>query len=272
MERKIECINFDLDSVLYIPSDFLEAALLMTIRAMTETGLKASPKKALKVLKEIRSVNPNAKDHFDQLCLHFNGTSDPLIIAAGIEKYWDCKIGMMITAPETKITLSSLYKKYPLAIVSNGPSLKQAGKIVRLGLSHFFSRGDTHLKVQKHLFYAASEKRKMKPYPFLWLKSRKEIGYRFSRALMVGDRYWEDIFGARRLGMIAVKVNQGPHHQESVSEAFERIFRTRPEVSFFMKRHGKDEILRLMEPHYTIPSLGELEKTVDRIEKNLNRV
>ncbi len=38
MERKIECINFDLDSVLYIPSDFLETTLLISIRAMIEGG------------------------------------------------------------------------------------------------------------------------------------------------------------------------------------------------------------------------------------------
>lgn len=143
---------------------------------------------------------------------------------------------------------------------------------MRLGLSHFFSRYDIRLKVQKHLFYATSEKRKMKPYPFLWLKSKKELGYKFSRALMVGDRYWEDIFGARRLGMIAIKVDQGPHCQESVKEAFERAFRTRPEVSFFLKRHTKKEILKLMEPDHTISSLGELEKTVARIEKGLNEV
>ncbi|MBU2499377.1 MAG: HAD family hydrolase [Proteobacteria bacterium] len=269
MERKIECINFDLDSVLYIPSDFLEATLLMTIRAMTETGLKASPKKALKKLKEIRAIDPNAKDHFDQLCLHFNGSSDPLIVAAGIEKYWDCKIGMMTSAPETKLTLRSLYEKYPLAIVSNGPPLKQAGKIVRLGLSHFFSRYDARLKVQNHLFYATSEKRKMKPYPYLWLKSKKAIDYKFPRALMVGDRLWEDVFGARRLGMIAIRVNQGPHSHETVKKAFENASERKAEISFFLKRHTKEEILELMEPDYSITSLGELEKTVSRIEKNL---
>ncbi|MCG2777094.1 MAG: hypothetical protein L6406_15595, partial [Desulfobacterales bacterium] len=89
MKRKIECINFDLDSVLYIPSEFLETALRMSVKAMMQTGLKASLNEALQKLIEIRFLNSNAKNHFNELCFYFNKKYDPLIIAAGIEKYWD---------------------------------------------------------------------------------------------------------------------------------------------------------------------------------------
>jgi FMN phosphatase YigB (HAD superfamily) len=269
MERNIECIIFDLDSVLYIPSDFLETTLMISVRAMIDAGLKATPKRALKKLKEIRSIDPNGKDHFDRLCFHFNKRHDPLVIATGIEKYWDCKIGIMTSSPETSHVLSALHEKYPLAIVSNGPPLKQAGKVVRLGLSHFFARYDTRLKIQKHFFYAASERTKMKPYPHLWQQSRKDIGYHFPRALMVGDRNWEDVFGARRLGMIAIKVNQGPHSHETVQEAFEKASQSKGMMAYFMERHTKQEILQLMEPNHTIPSLRELEKAIAQIEEPL---
>ena len=96
MKRKIECINFDLDSVLYIPSEFLETALRMSVKAMMQTGLKAGLDEALQKLIEIRFLNSNAKNHFNELCFYFNKKYDPLIIAAGIEKYWDCKIGTMM--------------------------------------------------------------------------------------------------------------------------------------------------------------------------------
>ena len=86
---------------------------------------------------------------------------------------------------------------------------------------------------------------------------------------MVGDRHWEDIFGARRLGMIAIKVNQGSQSHETLKKAFEKASKRKAEISFFLKRHTKDQILKLMEPDYSIPSLGELEKTVSRIEKSL---
>ncbi|PKN26010.1 MAG: hypothetical protein CVU64_18755 [Deltaproteobacteria bacterium HGW-Deltaproteobacteria-21] len=268
MARKIECINFDLDSVLYVPSDFLETTLLISIRAMIEVGLKAETKEALKRLQEIRSADPNARDHFDRLCLHFNKRFDPVVIAAGIEKYWDCKIGLMTSAPESKALLSSLYRKYPLAIISNGPPLKQAGKIVRLGISHFFSRLDSDQE-QTHLFYATAEEGKMKPYPYLWRMSRKEVGYAPQRALMVGDRFWEDIFGAKRLGMVTVKINQGHHSRETIGEALERGFRSAKTSGYFLRRHSKEEIRRLMTPDHAITSLGKLEEVIQEVEERL---
>lgn len=269
MKGNIECIHFDLDSVLYVPSEFLETTLLMSIKGMIQTGLKAGLSEALAKLKEIRTVDSNAKDHFDQLCLHFNKTLDPLIIAAGVERYWDCKIGIMTSAPESNVILSTFFNRYPLTIISNGPPLKQAGKIVRLGLSHFFSQHDPDLNVQKHLFYCTDEKNREKPFPYLWLQSQKDIGYRFSRALMVGDRYWNDIFGARRLGMIAIKINQGPHARETIQEVFDREWQSGENRAFFSQYHSEKEIMALMEPDYTIDSLKKLEKVVADIERAL---
>jgi FMN phosphatase YigB (HAD superfamily) len=267
MRKEIQCINFDLDSVLYIPSDFLDSTLLMSIKAMMQTGLKAELREALEKLKEIRSIDSNAKDHFDKLCLFFNKKYDPLIIAAGIEKYWDCKIGNMTTAPETMFVLSTLYPAYPLSIISNGPALKQAGKIVRLGLAHFFSKYDKSLQLNQHYFYATAKKTQVKPFPHLWLQSRKDIGYEFPSAVMVGDRYWEDIFGANRLGMITVKINRGSHLEETIETAFEKAMQTPEMKNHFLKKHSRREIFSLMTPDYTINSLQELVKLLDIIQK-----
>jgi putative hydrolase of the HAD superfamily len=267
-DRKIECIAFDLDSVLYIPSEFLETALLISVRAMIEVGLKTTPAKGVKKLKEIRMADPNARDHFDRLCLHFNGKFNPLIISAGIEKYWDCKVGFMTSAPESKALLGFLHDQYPLAIVSNGPPLKQAGKIVRLGLSHFFSRTVPREKIQTHLFYATSEQGRVKPFPYLWSLARREVGYRPARSLMVGDRFWEDMFGAKRLGMITVKINQGAHAQETLEDALKRGLRSRREKAYFLQRHSAEEIRRLMTPDYTISNIGRLGAVVEKVESS----
>ena len=264
--RRIECIAFDLDSVLYIPSEFLETTLLVSVRAMIEVGLKTTPARGLRKLKEIRAADPNARDHFDRLCLHFNGKFNPIVISAGIEKYWDCKIGFMTSAPGAKAVLSWLHDKYPLAVVSNGPPLKQAGKIVRLGLSHFFSRTAPGEKVQTHLFYATAEEGRVKPYPYLWGLARGAVGYRPTRSLMVGDRFWEDMFGAKRLGMITVKITQGAHAQEDPDEALERGLRSRKAKAYFLRHHSLEEIRGLMSPDYTISSIGKLQEVVQRVE------
>ena len=266
MKSKIACIHFDLDSVLYVPADFLETTLQVSVNAMIQAGLRAEQKTALSRLLEIRSLDSNAKDHFNQLCLYFNKTYDPIIIAAGVEKYWDCKISLMTSAPEANPILNLLYSKYPLTIITNGPPIKQAGKIIRLGLNHFFSRYDDKMNLRKHYFYASDESEKRKPYPHLWLQAQKDMGFDFSRAIMVGDRYLQDIFAAKRLGMITVKVNQGTHADEAAEEAFEAYQRLEAKHPFFSMEHSPEHARSMMIPDYTIHHLQELEGIVNRIE------
>jgi FMN phosphatase YigB (HAD superfamily) len=266
MTKKIACIHFDLDSVLYVPADFLETALQMSVNAMIQAGLRAEQKTALSRIWKIRSLDSNAKDHFNKLCFHFNSEYDPIIIAAGVEKYWDCKISLMTSAPETNPILNLLYSKYPLTIITNGPPIKQAGKITRLNLNHYFSRYDSKMNLRKHYFYASDESEKRKPYPNLWLKAQKDMGFDFSRAIMVGDRYLQDIFGAKRLGMITVKLNQGAHTDEAIDEAFEAYQRLVVRHPFFSREHSPEHVRSLMAPDYTISHLKELVGVIDAIE------
>ena len=266
MKKKIESIHFDLDSVLYIPSDFLDTALQMSVNIMIQVGLRAEKQEALQKLGEIRSLDSNAKDHFNQLCFHFNKEYDPIIIAAGVEKYWDCKISLMTSAPEANPILNVLYARYPLTIITNGPPIKQAGKIIRLNLNHFFSRYDGEMNLRKHYFYASKESEKQKPYPDLWIKAQKDIGFDFSRAVMVGDRYLYDIFGAKRLGMITVKVDQGAHAVESIEEALEAYRHMEAGHPFFSNHHSRQQVRSMMIPDYTISHLKELETVIDGIE------
>lgn len=114
---KIDCIHFDLDSVLYLPSDFLAAALRLSVRAMIQYGLKASLDEALAKLEEIRRQDANAADHFDRLCLYFNGAYEAVIIAAGVEKYWDAKQGNMMVSPDAHFVLNHLSQRYPLTLL-----------------------------------------------------------------------------------------------------------------------------------------------------------
>ena len=86
---------------------------------------------------------------------------------------------------------------------------------------------------------------------------------------MVGDRYWEDIFGANRLGMITVKINRGQHSNETPKGAFENAFKSEVMKTCFIKDYSKKEIMTLMKPSYTIDSLLELERLILGIEKNL---
>jgi len=83
---------------------------------------------------------------------------------------------------------------------------------------------------------------------------------------MVGDRYLQDIFGAKRLGMTTVKVKQGAHAEEVIDEAFETYQRLEAKHPFFSKEHSPERVRSMMIPDYTIYHLKELEEVVDGIE------
>ena len=262
---KIECIHFDLDSVLYIPAAFLENTLNLTVRVMIENGLQADFDEALAKLHEIRSEDSNAGDHFDLLCEHFNGCLDPIIIASGVEKYWDCKSGNMMAAPHAHYVLGRLAQNYPLSIISNGRPVKQAGKLIRLELAHFFTRYDSEKGVYERFFYATDDPANAKPHPYLWQQSQQDVSFAFENAIMVGDRLWADMLGAKLLGMTTVKMNQGEHRFETPEQAYEKnsfmvdqLFDTPP---------AQETVIGLMQPDFEINSLEDLVGVVKEIEK-----
>ena len=263
MPVKIECIHFDLDSVLYIPSAFLENTLKLSVKVMIETGLRAGFEEALEKLKEIRAADSNAGDHFDRLCEHFNGRFDPIVIASGVEKYWDCKSGNMMAAPHAHYVLGSLSQRFPISIISNGRPVKQAAKLVRLGLAHFFTHYDLRKGVYERFFYATDDATRAKPNPFLWERARQNMNFSYGHAIMVGDRYWADMLGAKLLGMTTVKINQGEHCDETLVDAYEKNFKHAP-VSGITA--NSEDIKSAMQPDYIIDSLEELPDLVSRIE------
>jgi putative hydrolase of the HAD superfamily len=258
---KIQCIHFDLDSVLYLPSDFLQSALRLSVQAMIQYGLKADPQEALDVLLAIRSEDSNAADHFNRLVEHFNGEYDPVIIAAGVEKYWDSKQSNMLCTANAFSVLRILSRKYPLTIVTNGIPVKQAGKLIRLGLCQFFIDFDPLSGLGRKRIYATARANEMKPFPFLWERAQGELKFDYHRCLMIGDRYWADIFGAKRLGMTTIKITQGEHRHESKEKALQRGMSKPQHLS-----GNPETILLQMEPDYIIADLIELLAIVEQIE------
>jgi len=261
---KIECIQFDLDSVLYIPAAFLENTLNLTVRVMIENGLQADFEPALDKLNEIRSEDSNAGNHFDLLCEHFNGASDPMIIASGVEKYWDCKAGNMMAAPHAHYVLGRLAQNYPLSIISNGRPVKQAGKLIRLELAHFFTRYDSDKGVYQRFFYATDDAASAKPHPYLWQQSQLDVSFTFENAIMVGDRYWADMLGAKLLGMTTVKINQGEHRFETIGQAYEKNFYMIDKL--FDTPPAQETVMDFMQPDFEINSLEDLLGVIKEIE------
>ena len=261
---EIECIFFDLDAVLYIPADFLDVTLELTVKAMIQHGLRATPREALQALMEIRKGDSNGKDHLDQLCMRLNGHADSVVIAAGVEKYWDCKMGNMMPAQGAHKVLTSLASRYPLAVISNGDPKKQAGKLIRLTLDHYFATYGKGMILERHNVYSTLGAKK-KPHPHLWQKAAKEIGCRLENSVMVGDRYVVDLMGAKRLGMTTIKVNQGKYKEETPEESYED---KREELAELFPDMTRKEALDLMQPDHVTRKLSRIPELIERIERS----
>jgi FMN phosphatase YigB (HAD superfamily) len=101
----------------------------------------------------------------------------------------------------------------------------------------------------------------MKPHPFLWEKAQQELGFDYSQCLMVGDRYWADMLGAKRLGMTTIKINQGEHSRETPDEAMHRGL----QGAIQQLQEAPVALLREMKPDFVIDDLIELIAVVGKI-------
>jgi FMN phosphatase YigB (HAD superfamily) len=83
---------------------------------------------------------------------------------------------------------------------------------------------------------------------------------------MVGDRYWADMLGAKRLGMTTIKINQGEHSTETKDEALRRGL----QANRSQLPEDQATLLRQMEPDFVIDDLLELIKIVGEISGGKN--
>ncbi|MCB9362735.1 HAD-IA family hydrolase [Candidatus Woesearchaeota archaeon] len=265
----LRAICFDLDGVLYMPHEFIRTILLHSVRAMITYGLKAEVDVALDKLIEIRNEDTGATDHFNRLCLHFNRQEDPIIIASGVEKYHESKTAYMQRPKGLDYVLSKLKEHYILCLVSNGRPIKQADKAVRLGIVHYFTKFGSDASIRQRMVYISNDPSKMKPMPYLWNACTQDLGVDFSECVMIGDKLWEDMVGAKRLGMKTIKINQGNHALLSIKDSFVKAKKSTAFKRLYPKGLTLKEFTELATPDAQAIDLTELPGLIQNIAADL---
>ncbi|MFH0817871.1 MAG: TIGR02253 family HAD-type hydrolase [Candidatus Micrarchaeota archaeon] len=194
---KPKAIFFDIDNTLYDTSKFAERARRNAINSMREAGLVASEEAAYKVLRKvIEKRTSNYDKHFDEMIRSLGQKPTMQIIAAGIIGYHNTKMSML-PFPEVKRVLLELRDSgYKLYIASEGESLKQWDKLIRLGLDHLF-----------HDVFVTEEVGKRKSKEFYAAIARK-LKLNPSECIMVGDSEEKDSIPAGEIGMKTVLVSR----------------------------------------------------------------
>jgi HAD superfamily hydrolase (TIGR01549 family) len=124
---------------------------------------------------------------------------------------------------DTHAVLENLKTRYPLGIITNGPSKMQREKIIRLDLEQYFSP----IVVDTEVGYA-------KPHPIIFAHAASAMGIAPEHLLFVGNSLTADIAGANGAGWTSVWVNtygadcgeNVPHYEIRVLSDLDNVLNT----------------------------------------------
>ncbi len=195
----IKAVFFDIDDTVYDTSGFAKLARKAALNVMIDAGLPLSPDDAYSLLREIiKEKGSNYDRHLNVLTKRVFGKENPLLIALGMITYHNVKFALLRLFPQTMSTLIYLKAQgYHLGVISNGLTIKQYEKLVRLGLHHFFDSVVTSQEAEVE-----------KPDIAIFELAMDKMGCKAENSVMIGNSFNDDILGAINAGMSAVFLTQ----------------------------------------------------------------
>lgn len=191
-------VFFDVDDTLLDTSTFAQTARKAAIELMVDNGLPLDKDEAYGVLKTIiRQKGSNYGKHFNILTEVVLGHEDPMLVALGMITYHNVKIALLRPIAETIDTLIYLKSQgYRLGVISNGITIKQWEKLVRLNVYSFFDAVITSEEVGAK-----------KPDKLIFDVALRKMNGDPEKSIMIGNKFKEDALGAVNAGMSAILVN-----------------------------------------------------------------
>ncbi len=191
-------VFFDIDDTLLNTSVFAKTARRVALNMMIDAGLPLTSDDAYHQLREIiKEKGSNYDKHFNILTKNVFGEEKPLLIAVGMVNYHNVKFALLQPFPDTVSTLIHVKSKgYKLGVISNGLTIKQWEKLVRLGIHPFFDQ----VLTSEEIGYE-------KPHPKIFEESLSRMGCKPEKSVMIGNKFEADALGAVNAGMSAILFN-----------------------------------------------------------------
>ncbi|MFH1232043.1 MAG: HAD-IA family hydrolase [Planctomycetota bacterium] len=229
----LKAIFFDIDDTLYSTSLFASRARHNSIRAMISLGLNLPEKILSKELEEvIKEFSSNYEHHFDKLLLRipkrsYEGINPSVLVAGAVIAYHETKSRELAPFPDVPFVLKALSKTDLIrGVITDGLSIKQVEKLIRLKLYYFFTPG---------AIFISDEIGISKPNIKLYQYVCNELNLLPNEVMYIGDDQVNDIDPAKSVGMITVLSRRGKKH---------------------LSRHGR------LKPDYRIDNFRQLLKIV----------
>jgi putative hydrolase of the HAD superfamily len=188
-------ILFDIDNTLFPSSEFSSLARKNAINAMISMGLEGNyDDLRARLVSIIKEKGPNYHFHFTDLCKEVGADNPGKYIAAAVVAYHDTKASVAPYPTVLRTLLRLKEEGHSLFIATNGASVKQWDKLIRLGLAIYFDK------------VFVSEDLGMEKSPEFFQKVLEMLGAEPKDCIMVGDRNDADIAPAKEVGLVTVKV------------------------------------------------------------------
>jgi putative hydrolase of the HAD superfamily len=194
----------DIDDTLYSTTAFAELARANSIRRMISLGLKMDHEEVMRELREvIAEFSSNYEAHFDKLLLRLSpetyaGINPVMLVAGAVIAYHETKAQQLKLLPDVRDVLAGLSKAdVTLGIVTDGPQVKQAEKILRLGLMDY---------IDPHAIFISDQIGIGKPNVKLYMRACRQLDIWPLEAMYVGDNAPKDVDPPNQLGMTTVLV------------------------------------------------------------------
>jgi putative hydrolase of the HAD superfamily len=231
----LDAVFFDIDDTLCATTSFAQRARRNAVRAMIAAGLAADEALVQRELEDvIAEFSSNYEHHFDKLLLRLDARATArlnpaLVVAAGVAAYHDTKFRELAPFPRATELLRDLKRSGTrVGIITHGLTVKQAEKLVRLGLV-------PHLDAEA--IFISDQIGISKPNPKLYQCALERVGVQASRAMYVGDNPRNDVAPPRSLGMVTcwarlverpgATADPAPDHEIHDFEELRRILRER---------------------------------------------
>ena len=208
---KLSAVLFDIDDTLVPTTEFARRARTNAVRAMISAGLDLPEETVLKELDEVlHEFSSNYEHHFDKLLMRLRPKSlervnPALVVAAGVAAYHDTKFLELAPFDDVYPLFRDLKRAgLRLGIVTHGWTVKQAEKLVRLGLVPYLDPKAVFISDQIGI---------SKPNPKLYQRALLDMGLDPSQAMYIGDNPEHDIAPPRSIGMTTVWARRASRHR-----------------------------------------------------------
>ncbi|MBI3099409.1 MAG: HAD-IA family hydrolase [Planctomycetes bacterium] len=203
---RLRALFFDIDDTLYSTSAFAAKARANSIRVLRRLGVRLPQARLTRELEEcITEFSSNYEHHFDKLLQRiprrsWEGVNPAILVAGAVVAYHQTKVRDLSPFPDVRPCLLRLARTRLIrGVVSAGLAIKQAEKLLRLGLYPLFTPTAIFISDQVGI---------SKPNPKIYLRACEECGVAPEECLYVGDSPLADIDPPNAIGMKTVRVRR----------------------------------------------------------------